>query len=956
MKAERWQQVRAILDHAIAMPRSERSPYLEENCAGDQELRDELESLLRSHEEAGSVFLKEPAANLKALEPRISTRIGCRIGVYEIVEEIGHGGMGEVYRAVRADGQYEKAVAIKLVRGGYDRSFLLERFRHERQILASLDHPNIARLFDGGTTDEGVPYLVMELIEGKRLDSYCDEHQLSITERLQLFCQICSAVQYAHQRLVIHRDLKPGNVLVTADGVPKLLDFGIAKLIHPDGIAETTMVRPMTPEYASPEQIRGEPITTASDVYSLGVMLYKLLTGRSPYAETMRTPLDLSKIICETEPLRPSAAAESKKSPPNNIVAQSSFRAPAANAKLQRALQGDLDNIVLKALRKEPERRYGTVEQLAEDIRRHLQGLPVTATPDSASYRVGKFVRRHRAGVAAGAVIVCAIAAGVTATTVEARIARKQAEIARLERAKTEKRFNDVRELSDSLIFDVDDAIQNLPGATPARKLLLDRAVQYLDRVAEDAGGNPDLQRELAWGYQRVAVVQGSPTESNLGDPQAAEVSDRKALHLFEEVARANPTNVIDQLNVAMMHRILAFSALMQPAGRKDLQDAMAITERLMKTDASNPKVRSERAVEYQNRALMLDALGDRAHALDSYRDNQALRLDILRTNPEYRKIRRSSGMSTVMLGGALGRAGQRQEAITTIQQGIAFYDSVPKGDDDINVQRERTISRQKLAEVLLMNGDAKTALLNYKQTQDALAPMAKADPQNTMLQLDLASTEYHEARALAILGNYDAAIVKLQHAASVFVSLHANARSADDSPHGIGAIEIWLGDAYAGKADYRTALQQYGKAVEALGPETTAEMDADTRCELAEAYLKRGSALQRLGNLADAKNSYQKALDIVTPMAIPGHRDVPAQYVLADASAGLEKLLGELAHRAGNATTRAQLQGEIRSLHEKGLSAWAQIPNPTRIDPSGFLVVHGPPGGSGQHGPSTLQ
>ena len=224
------------------------------------------------------------------------------------MEKIGHGGMGEVYRAVRADGQYDKQVAIKLVRVGLDSPFLVERFRHERQILASLDHPNIARLHDGGTTDNGIPYLVMELIKGTPIDHYCDEHDLDIAERLQLFTQVCSAVQYAHQRLVIHRDIKPSNILVTEDKVPKLLDFGIAKIVDPLGGVETTLMQPMTPEYASPEQIRGEPITTATDVYSLGVVLYRMLTGKSPYPETTRTPLEFARLICEAEPTRPSTA------------------------------------------------------------------------------------------------------------------------------------------------------------------------------------------------------------------------------------------------------------------------------------------------------------------------------------------------------------------------------------------------------------------------------------------------------------------------------------------------------------------------------------------------------------------------------------------------------------------------------------------------------------------------
>jgi len=296
---ERWKQVREILDKAIALPPGERPAFLDSSSAGDPELRSEVESLLGSHERAGSVFLQTPAADLKSVLPGPvpqADRVGRRIGVYQIVEEIGRGGMGEVYRAVRADGQFDKKVAIKLVRIGLDTAAVLERFRH-------------ARLYDGGTTEDGVPYLVMELIEGTPIDQYCDEHGLAVRERLLLFTQVCAAVQYAHQRLVIHRDIKPGNILVTAEGVPKLLDFGIAKILDPSAGAETTLLRPMTPEYASPEQIRGDPITTATDVYSLGVVLYRLLTGRSPYPGDTRTPLDLARFICEAEPARPSTVA-----------------------------------------------------------------------------------------------------------------------------------------------------------------------------------------------------------------------------------------------------------------------------------------------------------------------------------------------------------------------------------------------------------------------------------------------------------------------------------------------------------------------------------------------------------------------------------------------------------------------------------------------------------------------
>jgi len=311
VKTDRWLQVRAVLDEAISLPADQRSTYLDDKCVNDAELRKEVESLLQSHDRAGHEFLNSPLVNLKTIVPDVNGKpgyAGRRIGVYKIAEEIGHGGMGEVYRASRVDGQYDKQVAIKLIRAGLDTPHVVARFRHERQILASLDHPNIARLHDGGTTEDGVPYLVMELIEGTPIDQYCEEHSLNIADRLQLFLQVCAAVQYAHQRLVIHRDIKPSNILVTEDRVPKLLDFGIAKILDPAARAETTIAGAMTPEFASPEQIRGEAITTATDVYSLGVVLYRLLTGKSPYPVNTRTPLEFAKLICEAEPARPSNA------------------------------------------------------------------------------------------------------------------------------------------------------------------------------------------------------------------------------------------------------------------------------------------------------------------------------------------------------------------------------------------------------------------------------------------------------------------------------------------------------------------------------------------------------------------------------------------------------------------------------------------------------------------------
>ena len=397
MTPDRWKEVKEVLDAALGRPAEERGALVREVCAGDAELRAEVESLLACDGQANE-FLESaarPAALRSLLDAPPEAPAAARIGPYKVLSEIGRGGMGAVYLAERDDHEYRKQVAIKLVRGDVDSASVVGRFRQERQILAELDHPNIARLLDGGTTDEGVPYLVMEHVEGVPIDAYCEARQLSVDQRLALFRTVCSAVTDAHRKLVVHRDLKPGNILVTSEGTPKLLDFGIAKLLTPQPGSEHTVTgtRLMTPEYASPEQWRGGPVTAASDIYSLGVILYRLLTGRGPYRVGSDLPHELGRAICEEDPEPPSAAA----------VPQT-----------RRWLAGDLDAIVLKALRKEPERRYGSAEQLSEDIRRHLEGLPVTARKDGLAYRAGRLVRRNRA-VAVTALTMATSAALISA-------------------------------------------------------------------------------------------------------------------------------------------------------------------------------------------------------------------------------------------------------------------------------------------------------------------------------------------------------------------------------------------------------------------------------------------------------------------------------------------------------------------------------------------------------------
>jgi non-specific serine/threonine protein kinase/serine/threonine-protein kinase len=432
--------------------------------------------------------------------------------------------MGAVYRARRADAAYEREVAIKLVRAGFANELLLQRLRTERQILADLDHPNIARLLDGGIAGDGEPFLVLELVRGEAIDHYCKGKQLSVPARIALFREVCAAVSFAHRHLVVHRDLKPSNILVTEEGAIKLLDFGIAKLLDPEAVPEAdeqatrTALRALTPAFSSPEQLLGLKVTTATDVYSLGVVLFHLLCGVSPYRSTLATHRDALQAICEDEPRRASEAL---------------LQSRQAVGVMR--IDADLDSILAKALRKEPDRRYSSVDQFSEDLRRYLEGLPVMARGDRLSYRLHKYWRRHRTALTAAALIAIALIGGLIITLREARLADRQRDLAA-------QRFNDVRQLAHAVIFEVQDAIRGLPGAAPAREVLVSTGLRYLDALSKDATHDRALLTELAESYARMGDIQGEPLAQNKGQPQAAVASYAKALDLFEKANAGAPS------------------------------------------------------------------------------------------------------------------------------------------------------------------------------------------------------------------------------------------------------------------------------------------------------------------------------------------------------------------------------------------------------------------------------
>ncbi|WP_457652998.1 protein kinase domain-containing protein [Rhodocaloribacter sp.] len=767
MDSTRWQRVKTLFERTLDRPPPERAAFLDEACASDPLLRHEIDSLLRAADDEAD-FLEVPATQA-ALDVIARTpdpvRPGRRLGSYRIVAELGRGGMGAVYLAERDDGLFEQQVAVKVVRSDLDRDNTERRFARERSILAALKHPHIARLYDGGMTDDGRPYLVMEYIDGRSLTVYCDAHRLSIRQRLELFRDVCAAVQYAHQNLVVHRDLKPSNILVTegSDGVPtvKLLDFGIAKLLDagkedvPGRPAPRTAHTVMTPEYAAPEQVRRQPVTTATDVYSLGVILYELLSGRRPYRLRGLRPSEVERLICEGAPAAPSTAVlrtarASDETGEDDAAArerpETISRARSTQPeKLHRRLRGDLDKIVLKAMRKEPERRYTSAAELAEDLRRHLAGLPVRAHTDTLSYRTTKFIRRHRFGAAAAVLLFLLLVGGIAAT-------RRQARIAEAERRRAEQRFADVRALANTLIFDVHDTIADLPGATAARELLVRRALTYLDKLAREAENDASLQLELAEAYRRIGDVLGNPNNANLGRPQEALLHYRKALAL----ARAAPETVTPEQ--ARLTRALIFEKMADVlavtgdlvAADSGMQAAVALYAAQARQPSATPDQRFRHAVSL----IKLGDLTGNPNFPNRDKPEQALAL----YDPARPILERLYAADTTylpalrMLGVLDERVGAVYELLNDTMGARAAYRAslarrktvAARNPDNMDAVRDLAIAYEKMGNVALRAGDLEEAHRQYIRSKDIFDDLLRADSLNVQARQSLAISLLH--------------------------------------------------------------------------------------------------------------------------------------------------------------------------------------------------------------------
>ena len=741
MTSERWQQVKRVLDELDGVAPEALPAAMTAACGGDEDLRREVESLLSFEDRAEALE--------RAARPSTGGVPG-RIGPYRVERLLGAGGMGAVYLAVRDDDQYRKQVAIKVTATGGDPD-LLGRFRAERQIVAGLDHPYIARLLDGGALADGRPYFVMEYVAGRRIDAYVVEEKLDTTAVLRLFLKVSTAVQFAHQNLVVHRDLKAGNILVSEDGDPHLLDFGIAKVLDPAVLANVeithTLLRRMTPASASPEQVAGKAVTVSTDVYALGVLLYRLLTGASAYAGAKGFDTDPARAILEYDP--PLAS-----------------RAPGVAQKLRRALAGDLDNIVRKAVEKDPARRYASVEELAADIERHLKGRPIHARPASVSYRAAKFLRRHRLAVAAAALAGLAIAGGLAGTL-------RYAHRAHLEQVRAQHGLAAVGKLMQSFMFEFDDAIKNLPGSSPARELVERRAVEYLDKLASEAGDDPAMLSDLADAYMHVAHMTGAFREAR-GDssPQKALKNGLKALALRRRALALNAGD--DNLRVKLRDSIWSTASLYFASG--DIRRAAELYREHIRMCESAVQ-RGGSVDERLGLGGALTSMGSIERELGNYdlalawhRRALAVREGLLKADPASTRAQRAVGISHEFIGYVFTSQRNYAAAADEHRKALALFLPIAKADlRNAGIERLAAVAQENLCESLALGGAAQEAV-GYCEAAIALyGGMAASDPKNFQAFEDLASCESTMSIALDLAGSPRTAFEHQQKARRLF-------------------------------------------------------------------------------------------------------------------------------------------------------------------------------------------
>ncbi len=791
-----WDVIGEIFSAALEALPDDRQALIDRLCAGRPALRDEVMSLVEAHLSSPE-FLRLPPP-LELVPPVQPIGVGTTLGAYCLVEEIGHGGMGTVFLAERTDGAFAHRVAVKVMRAAVTDQHAARRFQVERQILASLHHPGIVTLIDGGTAPDGQAYFVMEHVEGRPLSQWLREEQASLEERLRLFRRLCSAVHLAHQHGIVHRDLKPANILVTADGVPKVLDFGVAKLLERAGsdLTLTSLVPgPLTPNYASPEQLRGLDVTTASDVYSLGVLLYECLAGARPYETTGRPVDEVLKQVLDAVPGRPSAVAARGA----REAVDGSLPYPAHR------LRGDLDAIVLKAMHLDPSQRYASAEELSDDLARWLGGKPVVAREPSLAYVLRKAAARHKAAAAA---IVIAVA-GVLAAF---GVALWQRQVAVRERAVAEQRFDDARRLAASLVFKVHDAVAPLPGSTEVRKLIVTEALTYLDRLAASSP-NPAVRMELALAYKKVGRVQGDPQVANLGDREAALASFRRAIDILAPLRDSPALGAMALYETSQLSSLVA--SVLRVMDRTDearaaSRDALATAEAAL---ANNPGDEATRRLVASGHFSLAMSEADRPamfrHWLEAERAFEAL----LAEKPDDADRMRNVALVNKYLGGHLQVDGNRAEAEQRYRRAMELDERrFTLAPDDRQVRFDLAIDLANLGSALAQTGQPEEALKLYERSVAMREALVDADRKDVLARVTLARALTAVARLRYDIGDRPGAARDARRA----VSLGPDTPSAGDAAgqRVIGRALIVLATLDADRGRQATACERYRLAL----------------------------------------------------------------------------------------------------------------------------------------------
>jgi len=840
------------------------------------EVRAEVEAMLRFDEGGDHTLTACIGASAESTVAAVPPLIeGARCGQYQLIRILGRGGMGSVFLAQRADGEVDQLVAIKLLNYGVDDPAFRERFLRERQILATLNHPGIARLLDAGHTDGGQPYLVMEYVDGAHIDNYAT--MLDLDAKLRLFLEVCEAVSYAHRNLVVHRDLKPSNILVDREGRPKLLDFGIAKIVDPaqPGAPERTIAgsQALTPQYASPEQVRGETITTATDVYSLGLVLYRLLTGRYAYEFPAYTPAAIDHTVCEVQP-----------DPPR--------------------ISGDLDNILLMALRKEPARRYHSVEQFAEDIGRTMLDRPVLARPDTVRYRAGKFLRRHRIGVAAAVVALAALLGEAGIAVYEGHMAQR--------------RFQEVRKLAHTFVFDLHDQIAKLEGSTQARETMVRTGLEYLDSLARNAGADLDLQREIAAAYMKIGDAEGYPTKPNLGRIADAVASYRKAGDIYRRLAGKSSVYMPD-----LAEYYLSFAGLLR---FNDQPQAKQMSEAALQTfDRARARQRFDEPLELRN-AYAWCVVGDIDEDMGSYRESLT-------------EFSRCSDMASAQMqrrrtGASISVVAQAAERVATASQELGMLEAARQALDEDeslldellaaeprnpNYRRRKAIFYQFRSMLYFDDsnphlGDPARSLESARRYLAAAEEMVRNDPDNAAAKFSRAVAMY---RVSIPLREFDpeAAVRMARESVRSFEELMAAGKPSLLMVSTRASALRRLADALlkAGRpAEAKPWAEAALDAHRSLAVSTAA--DSDVHANLVQTLILVSRTSEASRDFGRAERLLREALDVARPIAKRGaiSNAIPL--------AGAEQALGEFYSRRGR-------DAETRQCYQRLADLWRNFP-----------------------------